>query len=185
MIRLLNIMTRARKASTPKVGADAALSPIALGRRFYQIAVARTAEVNEPHGLRPLEFGVLVRLHDTPGLDQNSLAERMALDRTTAGAMVQHLEELGLVERTVNGRDRRARVLRLSPAGRALHDRQRPAAVAAQLRMLEVLSPAERASLIDMLARVVEANQAYVRPGAGRRPRNARRPASLESTRAK
>jgi DNA-binding MarR family transcriptional regulator len=152
---------------------DPGRSPMALGRRFYQIAVARTAEVHDPVGLRPLEFGVIIRLHDSPGLDQNSLAERMALDRTTAGAMVQRLEEIGLVERAVNGSDRRARVLRLTAAGKALHDQQRPKAIAAQKRMLDVLSAAERSAFVDMLVRVIDANQAYVRPGAGRRPRGA------------
>jgi DNA-binding MarR family transcriptional regulator len=146
---------------------------MALGRRFYQIAVARTADVHDPVGLRPLEFGVIIRLHDTPGSDQHSLAEQMALDRTTAGAMVQRLEEIGLVERTVNDSDRRARVLRLTAAGKALHDAQRPKAIATQQRMLDVLSPAEQRAFIDMLVRVIDANHEYVRPGAGRRPRGA------------
>jgi hypothetical protein len=83
--------------------------------------------------------------------------------------MVYRLEQLGLIERSVNGADRRARVLRLSAAGRALHDRQLPKALAAQERILAVLKPAERRALIAMLVRVIEANQSYVRPGAGRR----------------
>jgi DNA-binding MarR family transcriptional regulator len=146
-------------------------SPIAIGRRFYQIAVAVAAEVQEGTGLRPLEFGVMIHLHDTPGLDQNTLAERMALDRTSTSALVYRLEQEGLIERTVNGVDRRARVVRLTPAGKALHDRQRPKARAAQDRILSVLTAAERRSLIDMLERVIDANQTYARPGAGRRPR--------------
>lgn len=152
-----------------RLALEAARSPITLGRRFYQIAVARLAEVQEPLGLRPLEFGVLIRLHDAPGLDQVTLGERMALDRTTVGGLVQHLESLGLVERAINGEDRRARVLRLTPAGQALHDAHRPSVMAAQAQMLSTLTPAERRTLIDLLARVVEANEAYVRPGAGRR----------------
>lgn len=146
-------------------------SPISLGRRFYQIAVAVAAEVHEGTGLIPLEFGVMIYLHETPGLDQNTLAERLALDRTTTSAIVYRLEQQGLIERAVNGKDRRARVLRLSKKGQALHDRQRPKAQAAQDRILSVLTAAERRSLIDMLARVIDANQAYVRPGAGRRRR--------------
>jgi DNA-binding MarR family transcriptional regulator len=67
-----------------------------------------------------------VTINDTPGLDQNSLAERMALDRTSISALVFRLEQQGLIERAVNGDDRRARVLRLSRAGRILHDRLRP-----------------------------------------------------------
>ena len=55
--------------------------PIALARRLYQIATAVAAEVHdqEQTGLRHLEFGVMVRIHDTPGLDQNALAGWMAL----------------------------------------------------------------------------------------------------------
>jgi DNA-binding MarR family transcriptional regulator len=146
--------------------------PLALARRFYQIATAVTAELHEREGsgLRHLEFGVMVRLHDTPGLDQNSLAEWMALDRTTISTLVFRLEQLKLIQRTVNGADRRARELRLTPAGIALHDRLRAKTQAAQQRILYVLSPAERRRFIDMLARVIDANQAYVGPGAGRRP---------------
>ncbi len=111
----------------------------------------------------------MVRLHDTPGLDQNSLADWMALDRTSISALVFRLEQRGLIERAVNGADRRARMLRLTSKGKALHDRVRAKAVAAQARILSVLAPAERRSLVDLLARVIEANQAYARPGAGRR----------------
>ena len=145
--------------------------PIALARRFYQLTTAVTAEVQERErtGLRHLEFGVIVRVHDTPGLDQNSLAEWLALDRTTISAMVFRLEQQELLARAVNGTDRRARVLRLTKKGRALHDRVRPLARAAQERILTVLTPAERRSFIEMLARVIEANYSYVRPGAGRR----------------
>ena len=145
--------------------------PIGLARRFYQIATAVTAEVHEHEktGLRHLEFGVMVRLHDTPGLDQNSLAEWMALDRTTISALVFRLEQRGLIERAVNGADRRARVLRLTATGKTLHDRVREKAVAAQARILSVLAPAERRVLVDLLVRVIEANLHYARPGAGRR----------------
>ena len=145
--------------------------PIGLARRFYQITTAVTAEVHEQKktGLRHLEFGVMVRLHDTPGLDQNSLADWMSLDRASISTMVFRLEQQGLIERAVNGADRRARVLRLTAKGKALHDRIRPLARAAQDRVLDVLTAAERKSFVEMLVRVIDANQTYVRPGAGRR----------------
>jgi DNA-binding MarR family transcriptional regulator len=149
----------------------AAQSPIALGRRFYQIALAAVAEVHEGVGLIPLEVAVLIHLHDEPGIDQNTLAERMALDRTSTGALVYRLEQQGLVERHINGTDRRARVLRLTRRGLALHNKQRPKGRAAQERLLAVLTEAERRSLVDMMARVIAASPQYVRPGAGRRRR--------------
>jgi DNA-binding MarR family transcriptional regulator len=65
--------------------------------------------------------------------------------------------------------DRRARVLRLTPAGTRLRRRLRPALLAAQECILAPLSRDERVSLIDLLARVVEGNENYARPGNGRR----------------
>lgn len=165
-ILIVRIMSKrdSRRILTPSMQA-----PVGLARRFYQIALGVLAEVHADNDLRALEFGVMIHLHDTPGIDQNTLVERMALDRTSVSAMVYRLEQLGLIERSVNGADRRARVLRLSATGKALHDRQLPTALAAQQRILAVLKPAERRALINMLVRVIEANQSYVRPGAGRR----------------
>jgi MarR family transcriptional regulator, lower aerobic nicotinate degradation pathway regulator len=142
---------------------------IALSRRLYQISVAVAAEVHVRSGVTPLEFGTLIHLNKRPGMDQNTLAAISSLDRTSTSALVYKLERKHLIAREVNGADRRARVLRLTPAGQALHDRLLPRAHAAQESVLSVLSPAERKSLIDMLVRVIEANERYVRPGAGRR----------------
>lgn len=146
-------------------------APIALARRFYQITLSVVAEAHANTELRPLEFGVLIHVHETPGIDQHTLAERMALDRTSISGMVYHLEQQGLIERAVNGTDRRARELRLTPAGKRLHDRQLPRALAAQERIFDALTAAERRTFTDLLVRVIEANQAYVGPGAGRRKR--------------
>lgn len=157
-------------------------APIALARRFYQITLSVVAEAHANTKLRALEFGVLIHIHEAPGIDQNTLAERMALDRTSISGMVFHLEQQGLIERAVNGADRRARALRLTAAGKRLHDRQLPKAIAAQQRILDVLAPAERRAFIDMLVRVIAANQAYVGPGAGRRNRT-RRAGAESSTR--
>jgi hypothetical protein len=41
--------------------------------------------------------------------------------------------------------------------------------LSAQERLLAPLSKAERAALLDMLVRVIEANDSYARPGNGRR----------------
>ena len=142
-------------------------------RRFFQVAHAAAAEAHADIGLLPLEFGVLFQLHDCPDVDQNTLAERLALDRTTTSTTVFKLECLGLIKRDVNDRDRRARILRLTPKGLALYASHRPKAQAAQQRVLSVLTPAERKQLGELLARVIDANQRYLRPGTIR-PRRAK-----------
>jgi MarR family transcriptional regulator, lower aerobic nicotinate degradation pathway regulator len=168
-INILNIRQMTRSPASTKL--EPRHSPIYLGRRFFQIAQAAAAEAHTDIGLTPLEFGVLIQLHDRPGVDQNTLADRLALDRTTTSAIVFRLEQLQLIERAVNDTDRRARILRLAPAGVALHDEHRPKAQAAQQRVLAVLTAAERKLLADLLTRVIDANQQYVQPGTIRRRR--------------
>lgn len=148
-------------------------SAIYLGRRFFQVAHAAAAAAHADIGLSPLEFGVLIQLHDCPGVDQNTLAERLALDRTTTSAAVFKLERLGLIERDVNDRDRRARILRLAPAGVVMHESHRPKAQAAQERVLSALTSGEQQQLAAMLTRVIEANPQYLQPGTIR-PRRAK-----------
>ena len=152
-------------------------SAIYLGRRFFQVAHAAAAEAHAAIGLSPLEFGVLVQLHENPGIDQHTLAERLALDRTTTSTTVFRLEREGLIKRDVNGRDRRARILRLAPPGKALYSSHRPKAQAAQQRVLSVLTPAERKQLVELMTRVIDANRQYLQPGMIRRRRAKATPA--------
>jgi DNA-binding MarR family transcriptional regulator len=91
------------------------------------------------------------------------------VDQASIGEMVDNLEALKLVERQINDDDRRARCLRVTRKGSALRNRLRPGLLAAQEQILAPLSAVERRKLIDMLVRVLEANDAYARPGNGRR----------------
>jgi DNA-binding MarR family transcriptional regulator len=152
--------------------------PVSLSRRFFQICMAVAAEVAAEKDLTTLEFGALTYLYDEADIDQSGLTSRLGIDRSNTSIIVDQLEEKGLVERRVNGADRRARLLRLTPAGRRIRDGLRPKAGAAQARILAVLSPSEREGFLDMLVRIIEANEAYARPGASRRKPRRRTPAT-------
>ncbi len=171
-------MSKQAKTKSPRAAhrADANTplhhAPISLFRRLYQIATAASAEVVEAEDLIPLEYGVLLRLHANPGVDQNTLSNLLALDRTTTSSVVFKLEQRGLIERSVNEADRRARTVHLTAKGEALRARLRPATAAAQERIWSVLSASERKQVIAMLVRVLDANQAHMRLGAGRRKRS-------------
>jgi DNA-binding MarR family transcriptional regulator len=142
---------------------------IPLARHLFQICMAAVAEVLDGQELTALEYGVLVWLKDDPNIDQNALAARMGVDRTTASMLVSSLEENGFVDRRTNPLDRRARLLRLTQKGEAQRARVRPRVLECQTRILSVLEPAEREMLLDLLIRVVTTNEAYMRPGAARR----------------
>jgi DNA-binding MarR family transcriptional regulator len=121
--------------------------------------------------LTPMEYGVIAYLNGEPGLDQISLAARLGIDRNNVSLLLNRLERKRLVERRVNGADRRARLLRLTPRGTALYARLMPTVFAAQSRLIELLSPLEREQLFDLLSRVIEGNKVLARPGTGRRRR--------------
>jgi DNA-binding MarR family transcriptional regulator len=143
--------------------------PAHLARRFNQICLGVTAEILESEGLTPLLFGVLAAVLEEPGRGQKQVAERMGVDAVNFGQMIDELERKGLVERKIDPDDRRARKLYVTERGAALRGRLRPSLLAAQGRLLAPLSPDEQTALLDMLVRVIEANDSYARPGNGRR----------------
>jgi DNA-binding MarR family transcriptional regulator len=146
----------------------------ALARRFQQVCAAMVAEALDGAELVQLEYGTLVYLEIEPGIDQRRLSEAMGIDPSNASLIVDRLHALGLIERRINGADRRARQLYLTRKGKALWRRLRKKASAANQRVLAPLGSRERKLLLDLLIRVIEGNRAHARPGAGRRKRGSR-----------
>jgi DNA-binding MarR family transcriptional regulator len=142
---------------------------IPLARRLHQVCTTAVAEALGREEITALEYGVLAWLQDDPDIDQNALAARMGIDRTSASMLVTSLEERGFVDRRTNPLDRRARLLRLTSSGGALRARLRPSVGDCQAGILSALDPAEREMLLDLLMRVVTTNEAYMRPGGARR----------------
>src|SRR6266849_4824881 len=143
----------------------------ALARRFQLICATMVAEALAGEEVVQLEYGTLLCLEIEPGIDQRRLAEAMGIDPSNASLIVDRLHSKGLIERRINGADRRARELYLTPKGKALWRRLRPKTHAANERVLAPLAPADRELLLNLLIRVIEENRAHARPGAGRRKR--------------
>ena len=148
--------------------------PMALARRFFQICTSAGAEAVTAADLTPQEFAVMAYVNSVdgePDLDQSALAARLGVDRNSTSLLVGSLETKRLVERRVSEADRRVRLVRLTPRGEKLFAALHPKAIELQQHVLDVLDPAERELLIDLLVRVIEANPNRARPGAGRRKR--------------
>jgi DNA-binding MarR family transcriptional regulator len=149
--------------------------PLALARRFFQICTSAGAESVSEADLTPQEFAVMAYVNSIdgdPDLDQSALAARLGVDRNSTSLLVGSLESKGLLTRRVSDADRRARLVRLTPRGEKLFAKLHPNAIARQAQVLDVLDPAEREVLLDLLVRVIEANPDLARPGAGRRKRS-------------
>lgn len=128
-------------------------------RRLQQISVSVFSDRMRALGqdLTSPQFATLAVLANAPGIDQATLAGLIAHDRPTIGGVVERLEAKGLVTRHQNEKDRRAKVLELTEAGRALHEMLLPAVRAIQTDLLPGLTPAERAEFTRLAAIVAEA----------------------------
>src|SRR3954464_7587818 len=133
-------------------------TPSALARRLAQICTTVVAEALAGTGLTPLQYAVLAYLYVDPDIDQNGLASRLGIDRASTSKLVDDLENAGLIDRRVNGHDRRARLLRLTQAGTKLRERLHPIGRGAEARILSPLNASERGILITLLVRLVAAN---------------------------
>src|SRR5205807_434743 len=110
-----------------------------LSRRFQQVCAAFIAEALEGEDLSQLEYGSLVSLEIEPGIDQRRLAEAMGIDPSNASIIVDRLHSKGLIERRINGADRRARELYLTSESKKLWRRLRPRTSAANDHVLAPL----------------------------------------------
>ena len=85
---------------------------------------------------------------------QLALAQQLGLDRTVMTYLLDDLQKAGLVERRLNPTDRRARRVQLTEAGRERLCALQTRLHGAEERLLDQLSPDERATLRDLLHRL-------------------------------
>jgi DNA-binding MarR family transcriptional regulator len=146
--------------------------PALLARRFQQVSATMIGDAVASEGIVQLEYASLIALEIEPGIDQRRLADAIGVDPSNASLVVDRLHSMGLIERHVNGADRRARELYLTPKGKALWRRARVKGKVANAKVIEPLAPHERELFLDMLIRVIQGNWAHARPGGGRRKRS-------------
>jgi len=74
-------------------------------------------------GLSLPQFGLLTRLYHGGGCEVHEIGEHFAVTSAAASQLVERLVQAGLVERTENPADRRARQIALTAKGRSLVER--------------------------------------------------------------
>src|SRR4029077_6883977 len=100
-----------------------------------------TAAALGPFGLTGRELAVLAVLASGEPASQQQAAQRLGVDRTTMVALVDVLEDKGLVQRHAHAEDRRRNVVELTEKGR---DRLHEAGKAAQEAERRFLAPLSR-----------------------------------------
>jgi len=130
-----------------------------LARRFQQIAVAVFMAEVEAAGsdLTPVQYVALAAVDANPGIDQVTLAGLIAYDRTTITGVVDRLVQKELMARQESSRDRRARELKITEAGRRTLRGITPAVEEAQRIMLRGLTDKEAKELVRLLQKATDA----------------------------
>ena len=107
------------------------------------------------YDLTPVQFAAMNAIASAPGIDQASIAAKIAYDKATIGGVIDRLEQKGYILRTVSQRDRRAREVSLTPEGQKLFDKMLPEVIALQRDILPGLNQDEYAQFIALAYKAI------------------------------
>jgi len=148
-----------RKSGLPPMRlSDVYEAPGHLIRRSQQIAVAIFFEEFEKHDVTPVQYASLIAIRDHPGIDQRTLADQIAIDRSTVGTVLKTLEGRGLILRVAPKQNLRIKQLFITRAADDLLQSTREHIHRVQERILAPLNPKERRTFMELLSRLVHIN---------------------------
>lgn len=133
--------------ATPEPRPDLAAMVVPLGRALMDAE----RPVLDAHGLTMWAYAVLLHLDETPIRTQAALAEAIRADKTRIIAVLDDLETRALIRRRPDPKDRRARLLSLTPEGRELRDSVQTAIQEGEARLLSRLPAADREAFVRSL----------------------------------
>ncbi len=126
------------------------------GQSADELFAANTADMP----LTPRQYEVLKAVATADEPSQTQLVDSTGIDRSTLADIVRRLVERNLLSRNRTRRDARMYAVSITPQGREALEGIEPAAHRTHERLLSGLSQDERASLVDMLKRIVQAAKA-------------------------
>ncbi len=126
-------------------------------RRLQQQSAATFQERTKAAGfdVTSVQFAALTTLAENPGLDQASLAKRIAYDRATIGGVIKRLEQKGWVSRQPDDEDRRAIKVTLTSKGAVVLADMTPVVLALQTDILGGLSDGDQKNLLKLMKKAV------------------------------
>jgi DNA-binding MarR family transcriptional regulator len=121
-----------------------------LGLAFKSKALARI----EQEGFEAHHYSLLAVLGEGARETQATIADALALDPSRLVALLDSLEERGLIVRQRDPHDRRRHVVSITPAGKQQLQRLRSIARQLEDEFLAPLDPQERATFHELLLRL-------------------------------
>lgn len=109
----------------PKGGIDYSILSEAVVYRLRRAQLSVVNDFNESllaFGLRPADFSVLILVANNTGLKQSDVAEALGIQRANFVAIIDGLEDKGLLQRRRSESDRRVHYMEMTSEGRSMLD---------------------------------------------------------------
>lgn len=134
--------------------ASSGMAAITSLMRAHQLALSRVESVLKPLRITFARYEVLMLLvfSSRGSLPMSRIGSRLQVHPTSVTNAVDRLQSAGLVQRKPHPTDRRATLVEITPAGRALADRA-TALLNEQVFMSPGLSRQDTETLVELLAR--------------------------------
>jgi DNA-binding MarR family transcriptional regulator len=126
---------------------------LVLVTRLSRVAYRRATE--ELLGMRLKQFSALSYLRWMPGVTQRQLGDAMLLDANNCVLLLNDIEDAGWAERRRDPNDRRRHVVEITDSGREALERAEQALDDLEEAVLEGLTPEERGTLRELLAKAL------------------------------
>ena len=110
--------------------------------------------VGQPFGLRKAEYSLLMLLLANGATPAKRLARTLRLSAPAFTMLIDRMQEKQWLRRERNPADRRSQLIELTPDGQALARRAQAASKTMEASLQRRLSRAERAMLIELLAKL-------------------------------
>ncbi len=175
-------------AKAGRKGAAAGLegSVTHLLQRAVRVALDFHAEAAGSSTVTQRQYTVLAAAGAMEGQNQNDLVRATGIDRSTLAELVSRMLAKGLLERQRSATDARANAVSLSAAGRLALAEGAGAAAIADERLLGLLAPKKRDSLMKILAGLAGAPdpEAGGKPGKGEKGRKKKKKKAAKAAKA-
>lgn len=129
-------------------------------KRAEQALMAAKSAALKDADLTVAQYAALLALSDSPGISGAALARACLVTPQAMAGVLKHLEERGLIARSAHPYHQKMLETRLTDAGAAALRSADERAVRIERRIADALTPQERDTLRDLLARCVTAIRA-------------------------
>lgn len=159
-------------------------SPSHLLHRTLQLALDIYADEFGPGAVTQRQYAVLAAVESQEGLTQTDLVRITGIDRSTLADMAARMIAKGLLERQRSETDARANAVSLTEAGRLALAEASPKMVAADARLLKLVSSSKREVLVGLLRDLVKAAEEAAAPPAEKPAKAPKAPKSPKAAKA-